>query len=426
MANKRYTHPAESIERLKKQNRRRLIGVSALVALAGGLLIHNLDSTQPGEEAENISIQTASGVEQASAASEAAASEGALPGVVLEPAEGAVSQTELANPFAEAERLAQEAAQAAASEADQAVYELKEGEATVAASAADGSRRTVVQKAPDEAFDQAPEPVVTISNAHQNAEQAAKAAREKADAAAKQLAEEKRRAAEAAEAERAAKAKAAAQAQQAADAEKERLRKEAQLKREESVRRAAEEKRKQQEAQQAAEAKKAADAKKAAEAKRLAEEKRAAEAKKLAEEKRAAEAKKQADAKRQADAKAAAAKTDAARRAAEEKRAAEAKARAALNNQSAKTKSDPQAILNGKAGGGKAIIQAGAFTALQQAQQAQQKLANAGISAHISEADTSKGKVYRVRTGAYPSRAAADAALAKIRAQGLDGMVIGR
>lgn len=424
MANKRYTHPAESIERLKKQNRRRLIGVSALVALAGGLLIHNLDSTQPGEEAENISIQTASGVEQASAASEAAASEGALPGVVLEPAEGAVSQTELANPFAEAERRAQEAAQAAASEADQAVYELKEGEATVAASAADGSRRTVVQKAPDEAFDQAPEPVVTISNANQNAEQAAKAAREKADAAAKQLAEEKRRAAEAAEAERAAKAKTAAQAQQAADAEKERLRKEAQLKREESVRRAAEEKRKQQEAQQTAEAKKAADAKKAAEAKRLAEEKRAAEtkkqaeAKKLAEEKRAAEAKKQADAKRQAEAKA-----DAARRAAEEKRAAEAKARAALNNQSAKTKSDPQAILNGKAGGGKAIIQAGAFTALQQAQQ---KLANAGISAHISEADTSKGKVYRVRTGAYPSRAAADAALAKIRAQGLDGMVIGR
>ena len=55
-----------------------------------------------------------------------------------------------------------------------------------------------------------------------------------------------------------------------------------------------------------------------------------------------------------------------------------------------------------------------------------QKLADAGVSAHVSESETSKGTVYRVRTGSYPNRAAANQALAKIRQQGLDGMVIGQ
>ena len=55
-----------------------------------------------------------------------------------------------------------------------------------------------------------------------------------------------------------------------------------------------------------------------------------------------------------------------------------------------------------------------------------QKLADAGVSAHVSESETSKGTVYRVRTGSYPNRTAANQALAKIRQQGLDGMVIGQ
>lgn len=38
--------------------------------------------------------------------------------------------------------------------------------------------------------------------------------------------------------------------------------------------------------------------------------------------------------------------------------------------------------------------------------------ADAGVGAHVSESETSKGTVYRVRTGSYPNRAAANQALA--------------
>lgn len=93
------------------------------------------------------------------------------------------------------------------------------------------------------------------------------------------------------------------------------------------------------------------------------------------------------------------------------------------------SKADPQAILEGRAGAvssGTAIIQAGAYSNQEQARQIQQKLSAAGVSAHISEAQTSKGNIYRVRTGSYASRAAANQALQKIRAQGIDAMVIGQ
>ncbi|WP_274570699.1 SPOR domain-containing protein [Neisseria leonii] len=391
MANKRFSHPAETIEQLKKKNRRRLVAVSVLVVLAGILLIYNLNNrSDDGSEAGRISIQTASGMEEGgevAAASENADSD-TVSGVVLEPEPGRISQTDLANPFDQTASTADESGQAAP--AEDRVADGAEAGSTAASAAvsAPAARQTV----------DTPEPVVTISGAGRSAEQAAQEAREKAAAATRKLAEEKRRAAAEAAAAQAEKDKAAAQAQRAADAEKARLRQAAQAKRE------AEEQRSRQEA----------EAKKAAEAEKRAQEKRAAELKKQQEAARAAEAKKREQA----------AKAGADRRT-EEKRAAD-RARAALNNQAAKTaKADPQAILNGKAGGG-AVIQAGAFTALAQAEQVQQKLAGAGISAYIREADTSKGKVYRVRTGAYPSRAAAEAALAKVRAQGLDGMVIGR
>ncbi|WP_274584890.1 SPOR domain-containing protein [Neisseria leonii] len=393
MANKRFTHPAETIEQLKKKNRRRLVAVSVLVVLAGILLIYNLNNRpDDGSEAGRISIQTASGMEEGGevpAASENADSD-TVSGVVLEPEPGRISQTDLANPFGQTASTADESGQAAPAEdrvADGAEADKAGSAAVSAAVSAPAARQTV----------DTPEPVVTISGAGRSAEQAAQDAREKAAAATRKLAEEKRRAAAEAAAAQAEKDKAAAQAQRAADAEKARLRQEAQAKRE------AEEQRSRQEA----------EAKKAAESEKRAQEKRAAELKKQQEAARAAEAKKREQAKAGAD------------RRTEEKRAAD-RARAALNNQAAKNaKADPQAILNGKAGGG-AVIQAGAFTALAQAEQVQQKLAGAGISAYIREADTSKGKVYRVRTGAYPSRAAAEAALAKVRAQGLDGMVIGR
>lgn len=98
----------------------------------------------------------------------------------------------------------------------------------------------------------------------------------------------------------------------------------------------------------------------------------------------------------------------------------------------------PQDILNNKAatpakpaagnatGGGKALIQVGAFTNEQQARAVQQKLAAAGVRTQISQSQTSKGELYRVRTGAYASRAQAEQNLSRIRAQGLDGMIIGQ
>ena len=98
----------------------------------------------------------------------------------------------------------------------------------------------------------------------------------------------------------------------------------------------------------------------------------------------------------------------------------------ALNNKAAKSAANPQAILEGSTTGSRVIIQAGAYSSSAQANQVLQKLADAGVSAHVSESETSKGTVYRVRTGSYPNRTAANQALAKIRQQGLDGMVIGQ
>lgn len=94
-------------------------------------------------------------------------------------------------------------------------------------------------------------------------------------------------------------------------------------------------------------------------------------------------------------------------------------------------KPSPKDILEGRAAAtapsaGKVLIQAGAYSSADQAKRAQQTLANAGVSAYITEANTSKGKVYRVRSAAYPNREAANHALEKIRAHGLDGIVIGQ
>ena len=70
------------------------------------------------------------------------------------------------------------------------------------------------------------------------------------------------------------------------------------------------------------------------------------------------------------------------------------------------------------------MIQTGAYRSQEQAKKIQQRLADAGYSASISEADTANGKVYRVRTGSFPNQEAAQKALARIRMQGLDGAVV--
>ena len=258
------------------------------------------------------------------------------------------------------------------------------------------------------------------------AKQQAEAKREARAEEAKRVAEQKRqaelKAKQQAEAKREARAEEAKRvAEQKRQAEL-KAKQQAEAKREaraEEAKRVAEQKRQAElKAKQQAEAKRA---ERAEEAKRVAEQKRQAElkVKQQAEAKKAEEAKRVAEQKKQAELKA--------KQQAEAKRKAAAdKAQAALNNQSGKQSANPKAILNGEQSG-KAIVQAGAYTSESQAKQIQQRLAQAGIKTHINEFNTAKGTtLYRVRTGSYPSRAAANQALGRIRMQGVEGKIIGQ
>ncbi|WP_037405041.1 SPOR domain-containing protein [Snodgrassella communis] len=71
------------------------------------------------------------------------------------------------------------------------------------------------------------------------------------------------------------------------------------------------------------------------------------------------------------------------------------------------------------------VIQIGAYTTETQANQVQQRLAVAGVATTISSSQTSKGTLYRVRSHVYNSRSQAMQNLDKVRAVGLDGLVIG-
>ena len=174
-----------------------------------------------------------------------------------------------------------------------------------------------------------------------------------------------------------------------------------------------------------AEAKIAEEEKRLAERKKRLEELKQAEAKVAEEEKRLAERKKRLEERKQAEAK----KAEEDKRLAEQKKHDDAKkttgnkAQQALENKSKPAKADPKEILNNQKGR-RAMIQAGAYNSQAQAKKVQQRLADAGYSASINEVDTAKGKVYRVRTGSFSSQEAAQNALAKIRLQGVDGVVI--
>ena len=258
------------------------------------------------------------------------------------------------------------------------------------------------------------------------AKQQAEAKRAERAEEAKRVAEQKRQAelkakqqAEAKRAERAEEAKRVAEQKRQAELKAKQQAEAKKAERAEEAKRVAEQKRQADlKAKQQAEAKKA---ERAEEAKRVAEQKRQAElkAKQQAEAKKAEEAKRVAEQKKQAELKA--------KQQAEAKRKAAAdKAQAALNNQSGKQSANPKAILNGEQSG-KAIVQAGAYTSESQAKQIQQRLAQAGIKTHINEVNTAKGTTfYRVRTGSYPSRAAANQALGRIRMQGVEGKIIGQ
>ena len=72
----------------------------------------------------------------------------------------------------------------------------------------------------------------------------------------------------------------------------------------------------------------------------------------------------------------------------------------------------------------KAVVQAGAFRDPNAAKQAQQKIKSLNYAAAIEEVSTDKGKIYRVKTGVFPNRAEAAAAAAKLKANGLGGIVL--
>ena len=76
-----------------------------------------------------------------------------------------------------------------------------------------------------------------------------------------------------------------------------------------------------------------------------------------------------------------------------------------------------------KGKGGKVAIQAG-YPEKERALSLQRKMKAAGINAGILEVNTDKGKVYRVKTGSYPNRAAAEHDLNRMRVHGIGGTVI--
>ena len=396
MADKRLDSMNE-YEQLKRKNRRRLVGASAMVLVAGivfGVAVNGGD--EGGNAAQNISINKDGGQPEI------------LTPKPIEPAGGKTRQDELENPLLAGGGSAQDEAandtfEMPSEKAKEVppVYELKEGQETVETQGDDGNVHTVVKKAePNNDYDRQPLPAITINNSNkQAAEKAERKAAQKA-AEAKRQAEEKAREI----AERKAEADRLAAEEEAAE----------RAKREEETRLAkqkqeAEEKRL---AERQAKEQKRLEAKQRAEEKRLKEE-RLAELKQQREERKQAEAKKAEEDKRLAEQK----KRD------DAKKTAGNKAQQALENKSKPAKADPKEILNNQKGR-RAMIQAGAYNSQAQAKKVQQRLADAGYSTSINEVDTAKGKVYRVRTGSFSSQEAAQNALAKIRLQGVDGVVI--
>ena len=439
MADKRLDSMNE-YEQLKRKNRRRLVGASAMVLVAGivfGVAVNGGD--EGGNAAQNISINKDGGQPEI------------LTPKPIEPAGGKTRQDELENPLPAGGGSAQDEAandtfEMPSEKAKEVppVYELKEGQETVEAQGDDGNVHTVVKKAePNNDYDRQPLPAITINNSNkqaaekaerkaaQKAAEAKRQAEEKAREIAERKAEADRLAAEEAATERAKREEEARLAKQKQEAEEKRLaeRQAKEQKRLEAKQRAEEKRLKEEE--RLAELKQQREERKQAEAKKAEEEKRLAEQKKRLEERKQAEMKKAEEEKRLSEQK----KRDDAKKAADEKRLAEQKkrddakknagnkAQQALENKSKPAKADPKEILNNQKGR-RAMIQAGAYNSQAQAKKVQQRLADAGYSTSINEVDTAKGKVYRVRTGSFSSQEAAQNALAKIRLQGVDGVVI--
>lgn len=209
MADKRLDSMNE-YEQLKRKNRRRLVGASVMVLVAGivfGVAVNGGD--EGGNAAQNININKDGGQPEI------------LTPKPIEPAGGKTRQDELENPLLAGGGSAQDEAandtfEMPSEKAKEVppVYELKEGQETVEAQGDDGNVHTVVKKAePNNDYDRQPLPAITINNSNkQAAEKAERKAAQKA-AEAKRQAEEKAReiAERKAEADRLAAEEAAAE-----------------------------------------------------------------------------------------------------------------------------------------------------------------------------------------------------------------------
>jgi len=71
-------------------------------------------------------------------------------------------------------------------------------------------------------------------------------------------------------------------------------------------------------------------------------------------------------------------------------------------------------------------VQIGVFSDAGNIKQLQQKLSGMGLKSFTEKIDTSKGEKTRLRAGPFPNRSAAEAALEKIKAGGLGGMVVSK
>ena len=299
MADKRLDSMNE-YEQLKRKNRRRLVGASAMVLVAGivfGVAVNGGD--EGGNAAQNININKDGGQPEI------------LTPKPIEPAGGKTRQDELENPLLAGGGSAQDEAandtfEMPSEKAKEVppVYELKEGQETVEAQGDDGNVHTVVKKAePNNDYDRQPLPAITINNSNkQAAEKAERKAAQKA-AEAKRQAEEKAReiAERKAEADRLASEEEAAE--RAKREEEARLTKQ---KQEAEEKRLAERQAKEQkrlEAKQSAEEKRLKEEERLAELKQQREERKQAEAKKAEEEKRLAEQKKRLEERKQAEMK---------------------------------------------------------------------------------------------------------------------------
>lgn len=69
-------------------------------------------------------------------------------------------------------------------------------------------------------------------------------------------------------------------------------------------------------------------------------------------------------------------------------------------------------------------VQVGAFKDDEKLKEARERLAAAGVPHYTERRDTSGGELTRLRAGPFPTREAADAALAKIKLNALDGQVV--